>query len=182
MKTCSQCSDSKPVTEFYKKKESRDGLTAYCKACKNRKNREWYKANKEKRAESIRKWTEANKEKMIDYRNQWYQENKESQRDRRRKSALDWQKRNRELCNSREAARRAVTKKATPEWANQKYITLWYKLAKIEQSRTNRPVHVDHIIPLNGETVCGLHCEDNMQLLFAEENSSKNNKLLEANY
>lgn len=63
----------------------------------------------------------------------------------------------------------------TPVWANKQYIELWYKLAKIEEERTGRKVHVDHIIPLNGKTVSGLHSEDNMQLLFAEDNIAKSN-------
>ena len=64
---------------------------------------------------------------------------------------------------------------AKPDWANDKFMELWYKLAKVEERRTGKKVHVDHIIPLKGRNVCGLHCEDNMQLLFAEDNWSKGN-------
>ncbi|NDG30981.1 hypothetical protein EB118_13045 [bacterium] len=57
----------------------------------------------------------------------------------------------------------------TPSWANKDSIIEFYK---------NRPegYHVDHIIPLNGETVCGLHILENLQYLPVHENLSKNNK------
>jgi len=74
------------------------------------------------------------------------------------------------------STRKAAKLNATPVWANEKYIKLWYKLAQVEAKRTGRVVHVDHIIPLQGKNVCGLHCEDNMQLLLAEDNYSKGNK------
>lgn len=38
-----------------------------------------------------------------------------------------------------------------------------------------RKVHVDHIVPLKGTLVCGLHCGDNMQLLTDSLNSKKHN-------
>ena len=59
-------------------------------------------------------------------------------------------------------------KLATPKWANKKDILKFYK---------NRPIgyHVDHIIPLKGKNVCGLHTIENLQYLPAVENFKKNN-------
>ena len=73
-------------------------------------------------------------------------------------------------------ARRSKIKNQTPAWANYKYMNLFYKMAKLEQERTGRAIHVDHIYPLVSDWVCGLHCEDNLQLMFAEDNIRKGNK------
>jgi hypothetical protein len=54
-------------------------------------------------------------------------------------------------------------------------MNLFYKIAKMEQQRIGKPVHVDHIYPLNSDWVCGLHCEQNMQLLIAADNIAKSN-------
>jgi len=58
-----------------------------------------------------------------------------------------------------------------PKWAN---------LKKIMEIYVNRPegYHVDHIIPLRGKTVSGLHVESNLQYLPALENMKKHNKFI----
>lgn len=63
-------------------------------------------------------------------------------------------------------------KRAMPNWANEFAIRKFY-LACPEG------MTVDHIVPLRGKTVCGLHVEWNLQYLTASENSRKHNKLLE---
>ena len=70
---------------------------------------------------------------------------------------------------ARNAHRRALKLKATPTWAN---------LAKIKEIYNNCPkdYHVDHIIPLKGDLVSGLHVESNLQYLTAKENLQKSNK------
>jgi hypothetical protein len=67
--------------------------------------------------------------------------------------------------------RRAKLKKATPSWAN---------LDKIKEIYLNCPkgYHVDHIIPLNGVNVSGLHIENNLQYLLAADNLKKSNKII----
>jgi hypothetical protein len=77
---------------------------------------------------------------------------------------------NRNLFNAREAKRRANRLNATPKFAD---------LNKIKEIYKNCPkgFHVDHIVPLQGKNVCGLHVEWNLQYLTANANQKKSNKL-----
>lgn len=106
-----------------------------------------------------------NTEKTLEYSKQWYQANKS------RKSVLakEWKIINRGTVNALAAKRRAIKLNATPKWADLNAIMEFYK---------NCPdgYHVDHIIPLQGKNVCGLHVLENLQYLPASENMSKGNK------
>lgn len=49
------------------------------------------------------------------------------------------------------------------------------KIAEIYAKAKELGMHVDHIIPLKHELVCGLHCEANLQILPPDENIAKRN-------
>ena len=84
----------------------------------------------------------------------------------------------RELVN----ARRRRFRQATPKWLTAEdklQIRMKYRLA-IELSRRMGVLHVvDHIVPLQGETVCGLHVPWNMEVITQDENLKKSNKLVD---
>ena len=69
----------------------------------------------------------------------------------------------------RTSSYRASKINRTPEWSDN---------VKLKEIYKNCPsgMHVDHIIPLNGELVSGLHVPENLQYLTPEENTSKYNK------
>jgi hypothetical protein len=61
-------------------------------------------------------------------------------------------------------------------WADQDYIRDLYSNAKEASELFGVPFEVDHIIPLQGKKVSGLHHEDNLQVIPKSLNRSKGNK------
>ncbi len=75
---------------------------------------------------------------------------------------------------------RAARIGATPSWADRDKIAAFYRLARKMTVETGVPHEVDHIIPLQGKNVCGLHVETNLQVITKSENSRKQNKFIDA--
>lgn len=77
---------------------------------------------------------------------------------------------------ARQMRRVARKKQATPAWADNKAILVFYHEAARLTKETGIPHDVDHIVPLQSRLVCGLHVEHNMQVLTADVNKSKGNR------
>lgn len=180
-KICSTCKEEKLLNLFSKKKSNRDGLQYSCKFCVKK----WNIENKE----YCEKYRKENKEKIKLLCSNWYKLNKEivlksNKENRERISARERQYRqlNSDKRNALNAKRRALKLKATPSWLSKDELTeieKFYTHAKYLQLLTNQEYHVDHIVPLQGETVCGLHVPWNLQVILAKDNLSKSNKLEE---
>lgn len=80
----------------------------------------------------------------------------------------EYKKKNPGVVNASSAKRRAAKLNKTPKWA---------KIDEIKEFYKNCPegYHVDHIIPLLGKLVSGLHVLENLQYLPAKENLKKSN-------
>jgi len=203
-KICNKCKEEKLFSAFCKNRGHKDGYNSRCKVCVKESEQankdqiriyqaEYREANKDKAAAYHAEYREANKDRLIAdsiaYRAankdriaaqkaDYYLTNKEQ------KSAYDavYRKTNRDKVNARSAKRRATKLQATPLWLTEEdkmRILKFYTEAKRLESVTGQKYHVDHIIPLQGEIVCGLHVPWNLQVLSAVENRDKSNKLLE---
>jgi hypothetical protein len=147
-----------------------------CAECRKAKNIH----GRKKQAE----WEIANKERKNAISRYRYYSKLEEERERtRRKYAINkekvdatnkaWAAKNPGIKNHYGAKRRAAIRKQVPLWAD---------VEAIKQMYTNCPkgYHVDHILPLQGRTVCGFHSQHNLQYLPASENQRKYNRLEES--
>lgn len=75
------------------------------------------------------------------------------------------------------AERRRLIRKATPPWADRDAIAGLYAEARKLTRRHRKPYHVDHVLPLQGLNVCGLHVETNLRVVRSRENLMKRNRI-----
>jgi len=158
----------------YKKawhKANKDKIKAYREANKE-KIKEYDKAYREANKDKIKANCEANKEEKKAYDKAYYEANKEEHRVRSRA----YYQANKAKYFQRVYKREKKMKEfQTPAWANIDKMNETYKECKRISEETGILHHVDHIIPLNGRNVSGLHVETNLQIITAHENLSKHN-------
>lgn len=183
-KICGKCGREKGVDEFYSDRGKKDGKASQCGDCMREARRSYRQSNLEKERErNLRRYYEKH-ELNLSRRRRYYRSNIEMERERQR----HWRTKNRGLylegmrrCYHRnprkyvaqEAARRATKVRATPHWLTEEHSR------EIQAIYNTCPAgcHVDHIVPLVSEVVCGLHVPWNLQILTAEENRAKSNRL-----
>lgn len=158
-----------------KLKEYRQQWFANNKERVTKKLREKFLANpdiiRKKRNEYIRKKSDHIKK----WRKEWLRKNRERLREKKR---LSYQK-NKSGYFARAVKRKAALLQRIPVWADFMLIDNIYKERQRISQETGIIHHVDHIIPLNGKNVSGLHVHNNLRVVPAEINLSKNAKLIE---
>lgn len=196
MKYCPTCDTTKDLSGFSKASARHDGLQSMCKECRGAKRKASYQKNKEHELAVNKKWAQENpdvvKEKEKRYRQsphgkiktqvwnaKWRKENPEKRKDVDKRAGKKWRAANRGTVNANLAKYRASKLQATPPWLSekdQKQIKRIYTTCSNVSERTGKPHHVDHIVPLQGENVCGLHVPWNLAIIPASMNLSKSNK------
>jgi hypothetical protein len=89
------------------------------------------------------------------------------------------QKKRLPLIAAYEAKRRAIKLQRTPKWLTAhdvKVIDGFYSISAMLTRENKESWHVDHIIPLRGKLVSGLHVPSNLQVMRGLENIGKNNR------
>jgi 5-methylcytosine-specific restriction endonuclease McrA len=200
-KACKRCGEVTPLSGFYSCKTTKDGLLGQCKKCivsatqaryqadpdKTKKRvAEWRSANKEHARKSAaerrlanidaekakaRAYYEANRRAVIDKSAAWAKANPERFKhymaSRRRDPVADCEKTMRRL---------AAKKHRTPPWVSKDDFVPVYRQCRELSEQLGVEHQVDHIVPLQGKNVSGLHVPWNLQIIPAQANQSKGNR------
>jgi hypothetical protein len=167
-KRCTTCLLALPLGSFSKRKASQDGLSYKCFECykkyleKYRSDnpdgfKRWRENNLQREQERFRAYRAANSKKLAE-------------------SMARWARNNSAKVNANIARRTAAKLMATPTWADPVAIASFYDEAARLTRETGIRHEVDHIYPLQGKSVCGLHVEHNLQVLTKFENIQKLNR------
>lgn len=190
-KICSRCSEEKPISEFNKEKRSKDGHNCACKVCIRKYYKKYYAENTHVWEEYAarpevaqiqkrqrRQRYEKNKKEILAKNAEYYENHKKQISENKKR----WVRKNWQREKVRRSVRRHRTRQATPKWLSleqkQQIFDIYMRTSKM-RSESGEKYEVDHIIPILGETVCGLHVPWNLQSLTQTENRRKSNKLLE---
>jgi len=189
-KRCSNCNEVKLLSDFGKHSTNKDGKQFSCKSCRREyyeNNREKIKAksakyrrdNKEKIAAWAAKHCKDNKEKIAIRKAKYYEDNKEKIKYKVAKYRRDNKEKISASVARKKAKRRAAQLNATPIWLTKDQldeIKNIYDRCRYISKQTGIIHHVDHIVPLKGKNVRGLHVPWNLQVITATENLSKGNR------
>lgn len=193
LKVCNKCGVRKEESEFYKR-------YAKCKDCMKQEKRESYLKNKDKLIAQAKERYRENKEKICEARRIRRAENPEAARaysraqyQKHRGKALANKARhyrdNKDVKEAYDKSRRHIKNlqrnsfragKAMPDWLSASQIKdmemIYKKAREMNVECGERKFAVDHIVPINGKNVSGLHVPWNLQILTFSENSSKGNR------
>lgn len=153
------------MTHYFTGKPCKRGHIANRLLC----DRSCVECNKQKRARLYKE----NPEKFRKARRDAYAANPDKEREIAKLRSREWRKQNPNHRNALKSNYLAAKRLRVPGWATISELIAFYKACP-------KGYHVDHIYPLRGKYVSGLHVVSNLQYLPAVENMRKNNRYMPA--
>lgn len=202
-KVCRKCGVAKPVSGFYKRAATPDGLQYNCKVCCGADSKKWANENRERRRELDKRWRDSHKDYQYERTKKWRLENPEkhcaqsakwrANNPEKNKEILNkWYESNKQRAHALNTKWRAENKdkvrvinqnRRARERASQGKLSagLVERLLILQKGKCacgcRRPLvnnyHLDHIMPL---ALGGANTDDNIQLLLPECNLHKKAK------
>lgn len=177
MKTCSSkaCQEINPQPEenFHVHRRSKSGRQSLCKRCRALK----YEDKKDIILQKAKMRYRANPTPIKEKAALWQKTHKKAVKAKNSR----WKRNNLDKVAAQASKRRSSRINAQPPWLNRqqiKEIQWFYATAKELSWLSEEPLQVDHIVPLLGKAVCGLHVPWNLQILPKSANLKKGNRLL----
>lgn len=165
MKTCTKCQETKDATAFGRKADNHDGLQSWCRTCFKAYGKVYRPRYYAEHTDEIKAYQRAQYEADPERVTRW----REAQPEKYRAAA-----------NAHHAKRRVARRSAVPPWADLAAIAEVYAFAT-EMRAGGIDCHVDHVIPLLGKKVCGLHVHTNLAVILADKNRRKGNRWVDEN-
>ena len=156
-------------------------ISLLCVDCKKQTFKKAYKKDKLKWLGYSSKWEYENRDRRKKYASEYRASNVDKIKDAARRYA----EKNKAKRSFFESVRNARKKQAFPKWLTPKeinHIEVIYKHARHLSLLSGHKLVVDHMVPLAGKNVCGLHVPWNLQIIDVASNSKKYTALTEAAY
>jgi len=149
-----------------------------CIVCTNERHKKYKSENSDAIKKKGRDLYAANREKRSKMASEYRKRNPEAAKESQKK----WGLANRPKRTAAENARRAAKNQATPLWLTDEHkcqVNLFYETAERLRKISGIDLAVDHMVPIKGKNVTGLHVPWNLCIIGKIENSSKSNKISE---
>lgn len=170
MKTCTICQKTSDVVSF----EPQRRQCVLCRKARMKVTRKaYYARTREQSIAAVAQWRVENPEKKLVQRKKEYARNS----DFAKEAARQYRKNNPDKVNAWSKNRMNAKRSSMPSWADTTKIKAYYDVcAFFNDINGYTKYHVDHVVPLQGKIVTGLHVHNNLQIILASDNRSKGNK------
>lgn len=142
-------------------------------------HKKYAKKYPEKRAANQAAWKSRNVEKVRANNKERAAKKRAEQPEKIKHAKKEYAQRKKDVINAAVARRKAAKLQRTPKWLSEfdkLKIQCIYSIAAMLTKHNGEPWHVDHIVPLQGKNVSGLHVPSNLRVMRGEENVRKHNK------